>query len=285
MLVKISNKNQTDGENMEYITLKQGLKLPLLGFGTWDLRGEECIRSVERAIGLGYTLIDTAQMYQNEKEVGLGIQNAKVNRDKLFITTKVCGSANSYGKTKLAVDESLKNLNVDFIDLYLIHEPYQQANEMYQALMEAKDAGKIRAIGISNYNQRRLELFMKECGEMPAVNQIESHVFYPQLELVEYMKKYEIAAQAWGPLAQGKNHIFSNEVLTSLGEKYKKSAAQVALRFLVQNQISVVPKSAKEMRMIQNQEIFDFRLTEDEMQEIKHLNTGHSLSPWTSMWE
>lgn len=274
---------------MEYIKLNNGVQMPLAGMGMWDSRGEECEKAVEDAIACGYRLIDTAIMYKNEREVGNAIQNAMkhtgVSRKELFITSKLYNHCNSYEKAKAAIEESLETMQLDYMDLFLVHEPYEASLEMYRALCDAYEKGLVRAIGISNFNRRRLDLFLKECGIVPAVNQIESHVFYPQLELVNYMKEKGITAQAWGPLAQGQNNIFTHPVLTEIGSHHKKTASQIALRYLAQNNISVVPKTVKVKRMKENLDIFDFELTNDEMRQISTLNGNKTLSPWTENWK
>lgn len=258
--------------------------MPMIGFGTWDIRGKDCIECVKNAISCGYRMIDTAIMYGNEKEVGKGIKESGIEREEIFLTSKLDSSCNSYLKAKEGILRSLEYMDMEYIDLFLIHEPYENNLDMYRALCEAYEKKLVKAIGVSNFNKRRLDNFLKECGIIPAVNQIESHVFYPQLELVKYLEKNKIAAQAWGPLAQGKVKIFENDILKRTGEKYGKTAAQVALRYLVQLGISVVPKTTSEKRMKENINIFDFRLTEDEMIEISKLNKNQTLSPWTEHW-
>lgn len=270
---------------MEYIELHNGMQMPMLGFGTWAIRGTECIKSVVSAIACGYRMLDTAIMYENEKEVGQGIRESGVRREDIFLTSKLNQSCNSYEKAKDGICRSLDRMGVEYADLFLVHEPYEQSLEMYRALCEAYESGRVKAIGLSNFNQRRLENFLKECGILPAVNQIEAHIFYPQLELVSYLRKHNIAAQAWGPLAQGQAGIFNNSILQRIGNKYEKSTAQVALRFLVQLGISVVPKTTKEVRMKENMGIFNFQLTEDEMREIMTLDKKQTLSPWTENWK
>lgn len=269
---------------MEYVTLNNNLKMPLLGLGTWDLRNEECIQTVAKAIQLGYRLIDTAQMYGNEKEVGLGIMKSGVPREQLFITTKMYRISNSYKMAKKAIEESLKKLNVDYIDLYLLHEPYKEGIEMYKALEEAYKEGKVRAIGISNYDEKWYQSFIKQCKIIPMVNQVETHLFYQKWNFQKLLEKNKTAMQAWAPLAQGKDHIFNNFTLINIGKKYNKTAAQVILRFLTQRGISVIPKSSKEERLIENMSIFDFKLNEEEVNQIKKLDRNDTLFAWTRMF-
>lgn len=266
---------------MEYSQLNNGVMMPLVGLGTWDLRGQECVDTVAKAIQLGYRLIDTAHMYGNEKEVGLGIIQSGIERKEIFLTTKIYRMSNSYEKAKQAIDTSLKNLQVDYLDMMLLHEPYQQGPQMYQALEEAYAEGKIKAIGISNYNQQWYQEFIKNCTILPAVNQVETHVYYQKWELQELLRRHGTLMQAWSPLAQGIGNFMKQPVLVSIGKKYQKSPAQIALRFLVQRGISVIPKSKHEHRLLENINIFDFQLTTDEMQELHKLDTNKTLFPWT----
>lgn len=266
---------------MEYITLHNGVQMPLVGLGTWDLRGQECIDTVEKAIQLGYRLIDTAQMYDNEKEVGLGIKKSGIPRNEICISTKIYRISNSYEKAKKAIETSLRNLQVDYLDFVFLHEPYVQGPQMYQALEEAYQEGKIRAIGISNYNEEWYQTFLKECSIVPAINQVEAHVYHQKWELQEVLKQHGTAMQAWAPLAQGIGNIIAQPVLISIGKKYQKTPAQIALRFLVQRGISVIPKSKHEHRLLENINIFDFQLTIEEMQEIRKLDTQKTLFAWT----
>ncbi|MDO5390828.1 MAG: aldo/keto reductase [Eubacteriales bacterium] len=266
---------------MESIVLNNNVKMPLVGLGTWDLRGDECIQSVAKAIKLGYRLIDTAQMYGNEAEVGTGIIKSGISRKELFVTTKIYRNSNSYEKARKSIDESLKNLGLDYVDLLLLHEPYKQGSEMYHALEEALKMGKAKAIGISNYDEEWYMRFLGECDVIPAVNQLEAHVYYQKWNFHEMMKKEGTMMQAWSPLACGIDNIAGNLILEKIGRKYGKSAAQIALRFLVQRGISVIPKSKHESRMIENINILDFGLTDSEMKEIRNLDRNETLFPWT----
>ena len=192
---------------MDHVILNNGIKMPLVGLGTWDLRGDECIGSVKDAIDLGYRLIDTAQMYENEKEVGIGIRNSGISRDQLFLTTKIYRISNSYEKAKSAIDRSLKALGTDYVDLLLLHEPYMQGPEMYRALEEAYRDGKTRAIGISNYDERWLAEFLTNVEITPRVNQLEAHVFYQKWDFQALMRVKGILLQAWSPLADRKSVV------------------------------------------------------------------------------
>lgn len=265
----------------ETIRLNNGVEMPLVGLGTWNLRGGECTRMVSTAIALGYRLIDTAQMYGNEREVGEGIKKSGVARDQVFVTTKIYSRSNSYGKAKRAIEESLENLQLSYVDLLLLHEPYRQGPEMYRALEEAFHDGKARAIGISNYDEKWYRSFLKQCDVIPAVNQLETHVYFQKWDFQEEMKKHGVAMQAWAPLAQGIGNVAGNKALAEIGEKYQKSAAQTALRFLVQRGIPVIPKSRHENRLRENMALFDFSLTEEDITKIRELDRGDTLFPWT----
>ncbi len=265
---------------MNYITLNNGVQMAILGLGTWDLRGRECEESILDAIGVGYRLIDTAQMYANECQVGNAIKRCGVPREELFITTKICRPNNSYRGAKSAIEVSLKDLQLDYIDLLLIHEPYREAQEMYRAMKEAYQNGKIRAIGISNFKARWYNDFIRDCSVIPAVNQVEAHVFFQQSELLQRMSGHGTHMEAWSPFAAGKNNIFENTVLAAIGQKYKKTAAQIALKYLVQMNIAVIPKSSHRNRMIENMDIFDFQLTYDDMSRIRKLDQGKTLFGW-----
>lgn len=266
---------------MEYMTLNNGVKMPLLGLGTWDLNGEECTQVVCNAIQSGYRLIDTAQMYGNEIAVGDGIIKSGINRHELFITTKIYRKSHSYEKAKQAINDSLRNLKVDYIDLLLLHEPYLHGNEMYKALEEAYESGMIRAIGISNYNQALFDEFLKQCRIIPAVNQIECHVYFQKWEYQNYLESHQVKVQAWSPLAQGKGDIMNDPILKEISQKYEKTVSQIILRFLTQRGISVIPKTKRQSRLIENINIFDFQLTQEEIQSIKILDRKKTLFPWT----
>ena len=263
------------------IILSNGVEMPLVGLGTWDLRGQECTDTVCTAIGLGYRLIDTAQMYDNEREVGEGIRKSGIARDKVFLTTKIYRISSSYEKAKEAIDTSLQRLQTGYADLLLLHEPYPEGPEMYRALVEALAQGKARAIGISNYDERWYHGFLEHCGTAPAVNQLETHVFFQKWDFQRELAEHGTAMQAWAPLAQGIGNVAGNEVLREIGERYGKTAAQTALRFLVQRGISVIPKSRHTERLRENIDIFDFELTEEEMRMIRALDRNRTLFPWT----
>ena len=267
---------------MEYSKLNNGVEMPLAGLGTWDLNGAQCTEAVKAALDMGYRLIDTAQMYGNEAEVGRAIRESGVAREEVFLTTKIYRPSSSYEKAKAAIDRSLKTLGLDYVDLLLLHEPYQYGPEMYRAMEEAYRAGKARAIGISNYDERWYDSFLTRCEIIPAVNQLECHVYYQKWALQQRMLARGTVLQAWAPLAQGLGGLTDHAVLREIGSKYEKTAAQVALRFLVQRGISVVPKSKRPERLRENLALFSFALTDDEMERIKALDRNDTLFPWTT---
>lgn len=265
---------------MEYLTLNNGVQMPMIGFGTWDVRGKQGKRSILEALETGYRLIDTAQMYENEAIVGAAVKESGLARDEVFLTTKLYRPCASYQGAKAGIERSLNVLQTDYIDLFLIHEPYDTASEMYQALKEAHQAEKIRAIGISNFNAARYEAFVRSCDVPPAVNQVESHVYFPQLALKNLLDGYGTQMQSWGSFTEGRRNIFVEPLLTQIGAKYGKSSAQVALRFLVQNGIAVIPKSVHRQRMEENIAVFDFQLTTEDIERIRSLDGRKSLFGW-----
>lgn len=265
---------------MEYLILNNGIQMPIIGFGTWDVRGEQGKRCILQALDIGYRLIDTAQMYENENIVGEAIKDSGLARSDVFLTTKVYRPNITYHGTKAGIEKSLNILQVDYIDLLLIHEPYDTALEMYEAFKEAYQAGKIKAIGISNFDVQKYEKFIRYCGIVPAVNQVESHVYFPQLELKKQLDSCGTQMQSWASFTEGRRNIFAEPVLEEISVKYGKSSAQVALRFLVQNGIAVIPKSVQKQRMMQNLAIFDFTLSLEDMNQIASLEAGHSLFGW-----
>ena len=262
---------------METVTLNNGVKMPILGYGVFQVDPQECERCVKDAIDTGYRLIDTAQAYYNEEGVGSAIRNSGVNRDELFLVTKIWIANAGEEKAAKSIDESLKKLQTDYVDLLLVHQPFGDYYGTYRAMEKAYKAGKARAIGVSNFYPDRFVDLSHFCEIQPAINQVETHVFQQQVKAREVMKKYNTQIMAWGPFAEGKNNMFKNETLVSIGEKYGKSSAQVALRFLTQEGIIVIPKSVKKERMEQNLNIFDFKLSEDELNQIRKLDTGKSL--------
>ena len=263
---------------MEFVTLNNGQRMPMVGFGTWQILGDQCETCVRQALDLGYRLIDTARMYENEEAVGRGIRASGVAREQIFLTTKVFQPDNSYTGTRAAIDQSLLRLGVDYIDLFLIHEPYEEDRDMVRAMQEALEAGKIRAIGISNYNKDLYARFVAECGVIPTVNQVEAHVFHQQLPLKAAMDG--TCMQAWSPLTCGQKPVVTDPVLTEIGAKYGKTAAQIALKALVQQGIPVVPKTVTPARMKENLDLFDFTLSPEDLETIRAMDTGKTLFGW-----
>lgn len=262
---------------METVKLNNGIEMPILGYGVYQVSPEECERCVMDAISVGYRSIDTAQAYHNEEGVGNAIRKSGVAREELFITTKVWISNAGYEKAKVSIDESLRKLQTDYIDLLLIHQPFNDYYGTYRAMEEANKAGKVRAIGVSNFYPDRFVDLAEFCEIKPAVNQMETHVFNQQVKLQEIMRKYGTQLMSWGPFAEGRNNFFTNETLESIGEKLGKSVAQVALRFLIQRGIVVIPKSTHKERMIENRDVFDFVLSEQDMAAIAKLDKEESL--------
>lgn len=262
---------------MIYHTLNNGVKIPALGFGVFQVPDPAvCEKAVSDAIAAGYRLIDTAAAYMNEEAVGRAIAKCGVAREELFITTKLWVQDMSYEKAKDAINTSLKNLGLDYIDLYIIHQPMGDYYGAYRAMEEAYRAGKLKAIGVSNFYPHILTDFCETVDIIPAVNQIEIHPFFAQTKALEVMKEYGVQPEAWGPFAEGKHSIFTHPVLTKIGEKYGKSAAQVALRWNIQRGVVVIPKSTHVERIKANIDVFDFELTPADMAEINALDLGHS---------
>jgi diketogulonate reductase-like aldo/keto reductase len=261
---------------MEYVTLNNGVKMPVLGYGVYQTPPEETEKCVLDAIAVGYRSIDTAQAYLNEEGVGKAINQCGVPREELFITTKVWIANAGYEKAKASIVESLKKLKTDYIDLLLIHQPFNDYYGTYRAMEEAYREGKVRAIGVSNFYPDRLIDLASFVEVTPAVNQVETHVFQQQRKAHEVMKKYGITHESWGPFAEGKKDYFTNPTLCQIGSKYGKSSAQVALRFLIQSDVVVIPKSVHKDRMIENINVFDFELTEEDMKVIQKLDDKES---------
>lgn len=261
---------------MEYAVLNNGLKMPMEGIGTFLLQPAEAEESVYQALKAGYRLVDTANAYMNEKGVGRGIKKSGVKREELFITTKLWVQDAGYEEAKKAIETSLKNLELDYLDLYLIHQPMGDYIGAYRAMEEAYREGKLKAIGVCNFYPARLADLCETVEVKPAVNQVELHPFFQQENALALMKEYGVHPEAWGPFAEGNHGIFTHPVLTKIGEKYGKSAAQVALRWNVQRGVTVIPKSVHKNRMEQNMDIWDFRVDEEDMAEIAKLDLGHS---------
>ena len=263
---------------MENVLLNNGVEMPILGFGVYQVTDpDECETSVFEAIKSGYRLIDTAQAYGNEKAVGKAIKKSAVAREELFITTKLWVSDVSYDKAKTAFESSLKNLGLDYLDLYLIHQPYGDVHGAWHAMEELYTEGKIRAIGISNFQPDRVMDMIAFNEIVPAVNQIETHPFNQHIETQKFLDENKVQIESWGPFAEGRNDIFKNELLFSIANKYKKTIAQVILRWLTQRGIVAIPKSVRKERILENFNIFDFKLSADDLAAIATLDTGKSL--------
>lgn len=262
---------------METVKLNNGIEMPILGYGVYQVTPEECERCVMDAISVGYRSIDTAQAYHNEEGVGNAISKCGIPREELFITTKVWISNAGYEKAKASIDESLRKLQSDYIDLLLIHQPFNDYYGTYRAMEEAYKAGKVRAIGVSNFYPDRFIDLAEFCEIKPAVNQMETHVFNQQAKLQEIMQKYGTQLMSWGPFAEGRNNFFTNDTLKSIGDRLGKSVAQVALRYLIQRNIVVIPKSTHKERMIENKDVFDFVLSDSDMAAITKLDKAESL--------
>ncbi|WP_410511214.1 aldo/keto reductase [Paenibacillus sp. BR2-3] len=263
---------------MQKVILNNGLEMPIIGFGVFQIQdANECEQAVYDALMAGYRLLDTAAIYQNEEAVGRAIKRSGVPREELFVTTKVWVSDAGYEKTKKAFETSLEKLQLDYLDLYLIHQPYGDVYGSWRAMEELYREGKIKAIGVSNFHTDRLVDLLIHNEITPAVNQVETHPFNQQIESQNLMEENQVQIQSWAPFAEGKNNIFQNEVLVSIAEKYTKSVAQVILRWLTQRGVVVIPKSVRKERIIENFNIFDFQLSEVDMNAIAALDTNESL--------
>lgn len=274
---------------MEYVTLNNGIKMPKLGYGVYQTPPEDTKRCVLDAIEVGYRSIDTAQAYYNEEGVGAALAECGLPREEFFLTTKVWITNAGYEKAKASIIESMKKLHTDYLDLLLIHQPFGDYYGTYRAMEELYNEGKLRAIGVSNFGPDRYLDIEHFSTVKPAVNQIETHVFQQQKTAKKYLQKYGCQIESWGPFAEGRNDFFTNPVLTDIGAKYGKSAAQAALRFLMQSDVVVIPKSVHKDRMQQNFDIFDFTLAPEDMAAIEALDSGESLffshyAPETVEW-
>ena len=263
---------------MDFVTLNNGVKMPLEGFGVFQVPDpSQCEQAVLDAIATGYRLIDTAAAYMNEQAVGTAIKKCGVPREELFITTKLWVQDASYEGAKKANETSLNNLGVNYIDLYLIHQPMGDYVGAYRAMEEAYKEGKLKAIGVCNFYPNRLADLCETVDVIPAVNQVETHVFNQQVKARELMAKYGTRMESWGPFAEGRNGFFTNPVLKDIGEKYGKAPAQTALRFLIQRGVIVIPKTTHRERMEENFNVFDFELSREDMGAIARLDRGESL--------
>ena len=265
---------------MKYVTLNNGVQMPMLGLGTWDLRGEEGKQAIINALDVGYRLIDTAKMYDNEDIVGQAIVESSIPRSEIFITTKLNSSCLGYSQAKKGIEQSLKELQTNYIDLLLIHEPYAKSLDMYKAMKEAYQQKKVRAIGISNFQGQHYDHFIQNCGMIPAVHQIESHVYHSQLKFKQRMETDGVQMESWASFTEGRKDIFHEPLLMEIANKYHKSVAQIVLAYLIQNGIVVIPKTIHKERMIENMDVFDIVLSQDDMYRIQTLDLGQSSFHW-----
>ena len=262
---------------MQKVKLNNGVAMPILGFGVFQVTDlAECERSVIDAINAGYRLIDTAASYGNEEAVGRAIKNSALKREDLFITTKLWIQSNGYEGTKKAFENSLKRLQLDYLDLYLMHQPYGDVYGEWRAMQDIYKEGRVRAIGVSNFQPDRLIDLIIHNEIVPAVNQIETHPFHQQIETQKFLQENKVQIESWGPFAEGKNNIFHNELLLSIGKKYNKSIAQVILRWLTQRGVIAIPKSVRKERMEENFNSLDFELSAEDMEAIIALDTKTS---------
>ncbi|MBJ2183064.1 MAG: aldo/keto reductase [Muribaculaceae bacterium] len=262
---------------MKTVTLNNGVVMPRIGYGVYQVSPAECERCVSDALNVGYRMIDTAQAYHNEEGVGAAVKKSGIARDELFLVSKVWISNYGFDKAKASIDESLRKLGTDYIDLMLLHQPFCDRYGAYRALEAAYKEGKVRAIGVSNFYPDHFIDLASNVEIVPAVNQVETHVFDQQIEAQGYMKEFGTHMMAWAPLAEGRNNFFTNPVLENIGKKYGKSVAQVALRWLIQRDVIIIPKSVHVERMQQNMDIFDFELSYEDMAAIAALDTQRSL--------
>ena len=266
---------------MNFITLNNGLKMPQLGFGVWQVKNEEATKAVAKALQTGYRSIDTAMIYKNEEGVGKAIKEAGIPREELFITTKVWNSDQGFDNTLRAYEESLERLGLDYVDLYLIHWPtpeFDQYIDTYKALEKLYHDGRVKAIGVCNFDIDHLDRLLKECDVKPVLNQVECHPFFAQNELKDYCAKHDIFVEAWSPLHQG-GEVLQNESIKNIAEKHGKTPAQIVLRWHLQNNTIVIPKSVTPSRIEENFNVFNFELTANEMNEINNLNRNERKGP------
>ncbi|WP_342645421.1 aldo/keto reductase [Mucilaginibacter sp. CSA2-8R] len=271
-----------DSSSIPTVKLNNGLLMPTLGFGTYSLKDNICKRSVSEAISVGYRLFDTASRYGNEIFVGSGIKDSGIKRNELFITSKLWVDDSGYEKTKVAFETSLKKLDTDYLDLYLIHRPRGDFKGSWRMMEELYKEGKIKAIGISNFTPAQYDDLMLTAKIKPAINQIETHAFFQETDSYNYLKKNGVQMEAWAPFAEGRNGLFTNETLAGIGKKYNKSNAQVSLRWHYQRGVVAIPRTVQRAHMIENLKIFDFKLSDAEMKAISALDLNVSQFPeWT----
>jgi 2,5-diketo-D-gluconate reductase A len=264
--------------NMKNVVLNNGVEMPILGFGVFQIPdAEECERSVYGALQAGYRLLDTASAYMNEEAVGRAVKRSGVAREEIFVTTKLWVSEAGYERAKEAFERSLRRLQLDYLDLYLVHQPYGDVYGSWRAMEELYREGRVRAIGVSNFQTDRLMDMIVHNEVVPAVNQVETHPFHQQVEAQQFMREHGVQIESWGPFAEGKNNIFGNELLLSIAVKYGKTVAQVILRWLTQRGVVAIPKSVRQERIVENVDIFDFELSQEDMAAVATLDTKQSL--------
>ena len=281
-VIPLKSAVNTQGAKMEFVTLNNGVKMPILGLGTYNLRGARGQSAIESAIQIGYRSFDTAQMYGNEIEVGNAVANAinkGILREEFFITTKLSSNM-TYDEVMRRFSDSMQKLQLDYLDLLLLHSNYKNAKEMYKAMIALHKDGKIKALGISNFNAEAYGNFIKDCEIIPAINQCQTHIFYQQKILREAMKDKGTILESWSPFVSGQSNFFKNPTLMTVAKKYNRSVAQVALRFLIQQGIIVIPKTENPQRMIENISIFDFSLNSEDMDTLDAMDTGKSSFSW-----
>ena len=262
---------------MQQVILNNGVAMPIIGFGVFQVKDlSECERSVVDAIQTGYRLIDTAEAYENEEAVGRAIRKCGVKREELFITTKLYIKSDGYGGAKKSFEQSMKRLQLEYLDLYLIHQPFGDVYGEWRAMQEIYKEGRIKAIGVSNFQPDRLIDLIVHNDVVPAVNQIETHPFHQQTDTQRFLVENKVQMESWGPFAEGKNNLFQNEMLASIGKKYDKTIAQVVIRWLTQRGIVAIPKSVRKERMVENLNSLDFELSVEDMEAIKKLDTKAS---------
>lgn len=266
---------------MEYVILNNGIEMPKLGYGTYRLLSRQAEKCVTEALEIGYRHIDTAQYYENEREIGLAVRHSSIPREEIFITSKT--QTAGYEATKRGIQQSMKEFSLDYIDLMLIHWPNGDNLGTYRALVEAYKAGLFRAIGVSNFNEREIDKLIKSFDVVvPAVDQIETHIFWQQKRMHKYLSGVGIHHESWSPFGEGVSKILRNEDLTAIGSKYNKNAAQIVLRFLLQSDVIVIPKAASLEHMKENIDIFDFELSEEDMKAIQMMDQRRSFTGWPS---
>lgn len=261
---------------MKYIVLSNGVKMPKIGYGVYQVNKEECERCVLDALSVGYRHIDTAQSYFNEEEVGSALKKSGIPREEIFLTSKVWIEHYGYEETKKSIYESMRKLQTDYIDLVLLHQPFSDVYGAWRALEDLYNEGKIKAIGVSNFYSDRLVDICSFAKIKPMVNQVETHPHNQQIDSQKWMNKYNVVHEAWAPFGEGRNGLFTDDVLIEIGNKYQKTAAQVMLRWLIQRNIVAIPKSVHKERMIENFNVFDFELSEDDMNKISTLDKNKS---------